>query len=281
MNIDTLIDDIHEKVDAGFEPNEDHMQSFLDAMKWAVTRQMTPSERGQRDTLRMSNIGKPDRQLWYEINGGVDREELTPSTRLKFLFGDMVEALLIFLIRESGHELTDEQAKVEVDGIVGHMDCSIDGVPTDIKSASAYAFKKFKDGSLADNDPFGYIAQISSYAYAKKSEEAAFFAMDKQSAKLALMPVHEMDMIDVPARIKHMKEVVARDTPPEKCFKPVPDGKSGNMKLNVNCSYCAFKVGCWSDANDGKGLRLFLYGNGPRWLTTVEREPDVFEKEVA
>ena len=40
------------------------------------------------------------------------------------------------------------------------MDCKIDGVVTDVKSTSTFGFKKFKDGSLAFDDPFGYIAQI-------------------------------------------------------------------------------------------------------------------------
>ena len=33
----------------------------------------------------------------------------------------------------------------------------------------------------------------------------------------------------------------------------------------------------FSDANNGDGLRKFLYSNGPRWLTTIERIPDVKE----
>ena len=86
-----------------------------------------------------------------------------------------------------------------------------------------------------------------------------------------------MDMIDVPKRIKHLKEVVKSKTPPKRCFKPKADGESGNEKLDTNCSYCAFKEVCWSDANNGDGLRLFLYSNGPRWLTRVEKEPKVYE----
>ena len=28
------------------------------------------------------------------------------------------------------------------------------------------------------------------------------------------------------------------DTPPEKCYPNVPEGKAGNMKLNKGCFYC-------------------------------------------
>ena len=43
--------------------------------------------------------------------------------------------------------MTHEQAEAEVQGIKGSMDCKIDGVVTDVKSASTFGFKKFKDGS--------------------------------------------------------------------------------------------------------------------------------------
>ena len=45
------------------------------------------------------------------------------------------------------------------------MDCKIDGIVTDVKSASSFGFKKFKDGQLAIDDPFGYIDQIKAYAH--------------------------------------------------------------------------------------------------------------------
>ena len=45
------------------------------------------------------------------------------------------------------------------------MDCKIDGVLTDVKSTSSFGFKKFKEATLAFDDPFGYIDQIKAYAH--------------------------------------------------------------------------------------------------------------------
>ena len=45
-------------------------------------------------------------------------------------------------------------------------------------------------------------------------------------------------------------------------FHDKPDGESGNRKLAIGCMYCDYKVDCWKDANDGKGLRKFDYKNG-------------------
>ena len=64
---------------------------------------------------------------------------------------------------------------------------------------------------------------------------------------------------------------------PPRCYEDVEDGSSGNRKLCVECSYCAFKVDCWQDVNNGSGLRKFIYSSGPRWLTVVKKEPNVME----
>lgn len=278
--VDTVVEDIYEVMDKGFYPTPENMKSFVDDMTAAIVKQTVPDQRQHGGHLRMSNIGKGDRQVWYDVIGNDTKEELTPDTRLKFLFGDMIEALLIFLVKEAGHDVTMEQHQVEIEGIKGHIDCKIDGAMVDIKSASSYSFKKFVDNTLSEpgNDAFGYMAQISGYAYAEKSEDCGFLVMDKTLGKLVYMPVDSMDRIDPVSRIKHLKDVIAdTDTPPPPCHEPVADGKSGNMKLGVNCSYCAHKTACWSDANDGQGLRLFIYSNGPRWLTNVAVLPRTIE----
>ena len=56
-------------------------------------------------------------------------------------------------------------------------------------------------------------------------------------------------------RIKHLKNVVADSSVPDKCYSDLPDGKSGNRKLAVGCVYCEHKRDCWSDVNGGQGLR--------------------------
>jgi hypothetical protein len=86
-----------------------------------------------------------------------------------------------------------------------------------------------------------------------------------------------MDMINATARVKHLKDVVNKNILPDKCYSDIPDGKSGNRKLAVGCVYCSHKQTCWSDSNQGKGLRVFKYSKGNRFLTHVEKEPDVEE----
>ena len=68
-----------------------------------------------------------------------------------------------------------------------------------------------------------------------------------------------------------------RDIIPDRCYDPVPDGKSGNYKLPIGCVYCRHKTLCWSDANQGQGLRTFKYSNGNRHLVQIAKMPDVEE----
>ena len=226
----------------------------------------------------MSNLGKPDRQLWYEFHNDGSKEGLEPHTLLKFLIGDIYESVLLFLAKAAGHDVSQEQAEVEINGIKGHIDAVIDGHVVDVKSASTYAFKKFKYGTLADDDPFGYIDQIGGYSTAL-GLPGAFLAGDKQNGHLALLqiPQDETEGLRIEDRIEHLKEVVVSEKEPERCYEAVPDGLSGNMALAIGCSYCPHKFRCWADANDGLGVRTFLYSNGPKHLVEVVKEPKVPE----
>lgn len=281
--IDTLIKDIHTLLETGINTstvqNRDKIRDFSMEISRSVARQLGEGKRGKMTSLRMSQIGKPDRQLWYELKSPVEPAPIDGQTKLKFIMGDILEALLILLTDLSGHEVTEQQKEVEIDGVKGHKDCRIDGTVVDIKSASSYAFKKFKEGTLHTDDPFGYIAQISGYAEAGKDEEAAFFAIDKSSGEMAVMKVEPIRMINAKQRIGKVKNFISSDIPPARCYPDEEDGKSGNRKLAIGCVYCPFKEDCWKDANGGQGLRKFQYSNGIRYLTQVGKVPDV--KEVA
>lgn len=281
--IDTLVTDIYETLEQGVDTSRADVQDLLEEFgkdaQAAVAMMLSEGKREGKQNLRLSQIGKPDRQIWYGLHGAKE-EPLTGQTRIKFLMGHLLEALLIALTKAAGHTVEDAQGEVVVEGVLGHQDCIIDGVLTDIKTASSYAFKKFKEGTLSDNDPFGYIAQISAYATKNDRKEAAFFAIDKNNSELTVLKVHEMEMIDAPARVRELKKVKEMDFPPARCYKDEPDGASGNRKLAIGCVFCSYKKDCWADANNGKGLRGFLYSNGVRYLTNVSKVPNVDEIEL-
>ena len=281
-SIDTLVKDIYDLFDPLVEVKLDekevdaHLDSFTESLKETLKNFLNEVPMKRRN-LRLSAIGKPARQLWYDKNSKEEPKPLEPNTRVKFLYGHMLEDLLILLSRLSGHTVTDLQKQVDVNGIKGHQDCMIDGVLVDCKSASGRSFEKFAKNNLHKDDPFGYIAQISAYAEGNNVDEAAFLAIDKQNGSICLTPVHSLEMINAKERIDYLKGAMDKDTPPDKCYSTVPDGASGNHKLAYGCFYCEHKRVCWSDANQGKGLRVFNYANGYRYLTKVSKEPNVEE----
>ena len=73
------------------------------------------------------------------------------------------------------------------------------------------------------------------------------------------------------------KRIVKRKPPPDFCYPTIPEGKSGNMKLPRECTYCPYKYECHKSSNDGKGLRVFNYAKGPTYFTKIINEPKVEE----
>lgn len=275
-SLDTLVQDVYSLLesrslsDAGLVDRYSHTVGEVLGSRF--------KEDTRTPTLRMSNIGRPLRQLWYELNGNKG-EEIRGQTLLKFAYGDATESLLVFLAEAAGHVISDLQEEIEVDGIKGHIDCVIDGVLIDIKSCSAYSFQKFKSGALLTegNDPFGYVGQLAGYASAK-GLPAAWIAFDKQSGEICVLklPQEKIDEYDVRSRISLVRSACSSEKPPERCYSDEADGKSGNRKLGVGCSYCAHKFECWKDSNNGEGIKTYIYSTGPRYLTNVIREPNVF-----
>ena len=280
--IDTLVEDIYNL----FEPSivnkiseedlEKHLKEFTKSVTNNIKIVLNEQPKKQRK-LSLSSIGKPTRQLWYDKHSNSEARPLAPSTRIKFLYGHILEDLLILLSRVAGHTVTEEQKEVEVEGIKGHQDCKIDGILVDCKSASGYAFKKFANNKLADDDPFGYIAQISAYSEGNGVKEAYFLAIDKQHGNIALTRVHDMEMINAKERVQYLKGALDSKRVPDRCYSDIPEGVSGNRKLAIGCVFCPHKRECWSDANQGKGLRAFKYEKGPTYLTQVSKEPRVEE----
>src|SRR5690606_2827659 len=156
-------------------------------------------------------------------------------------------------------------------------DAVIDGMLVDVKSASTYSFNKFKNHELEENDPFGYIDQLQSYLHTAQDDpivtikdRAGFLVIDKTLGHICL-DIHKKKDFPIEKLYEYKKEMVSREEPPARRYDPEPEGKSGNLKLGLQCSYCDFKRTCFPT------LRTFLYSNKPVHLVHVEREPKVPE----
>lgn len=277
--INTLVYDI-EQVLLGLGGWDKAVSAFLGQQlsETAFSRFNKPQE--PRAYLSLSSIGTPcARKLWYKVNMPSAAEPLSAEALGTFFYGDMIEALVICLAIAAGHKVEGLQDRLDVHGIKGHRDCVIDGVTIDVKSASKYGFQKFASHNLKDDDPFGYISQLSSYVYAGKDDplvtdksRGAFLVVQKDRFKLCL---DEYDFTEELKKkeqeIEAAKDLVSGPIPEER-LEPVPQSKtSPNTMLSVSCNYCEYRKTCWPEA------RTFMYSTGYQHLVHVEKEPKVSE----
>ena len=280
--LDTVVQDVYDTISVlndgeSLNLSDKQIDDFGEAMKNVLKSWSTPRQPTDKNNLRMSNVGKPLRQLWYDLKSEEEQIPIEPNVFIKFLYGHILEEVLLLLVKLSGHKVEGEQKEVSVDGVVGHMDCIIDGEVVDIKTSSGFAFRKFKNGTLREDDPFGYLSQLSGYEEAEQKKNGGFLALNKETGELALYCPDELDKPNIRQRIKTIKDSLTIDSPPDRCYTSVTDGKSGNMKLPTGCVYCRHKNTCHQDANEGKGLRVFKYSNKLVYFTKVAKEPRVEE----
>jgi hypothetical protein len=284
--IETLTKDIYHVLDA----TEDHEADAQLAAEYAMriggemakasVKRDKPREKGK---LWASDLGKKClRQHWYNFNMPQLGEKLNGHTKFKFLYGNILEEAVLYFAEEAGHKVELAQARVEVPigdwTISGRIDGVVDDVLMDVKTTSTYGFKRYKDGINASNDSFGYLEQLGFYTHFNdfddKPIDTGFIWIDKGNGHIAYTQVTPPSKEHIVTRAAAIIEAVDKEeTDVARGYAPVPYGKSGNMTLPMNCSYCAFKERCHSDSNGGKGLRGFYYNQGPVWFTDVQREP--------
>lgn len=279
--LENLIEDIYKPLEelsngVPLPLSEKALDETLERIKGSILGWANPTERDRAFNLRMSNIGRPARLLWYQKRDDSE-SAINASTQIKFLYGHILEEILLMLVKLSGHSLTDQQKPVEVEGILGHIDCKIDGEVIDVKTASNFSFNKFKFGKLSEDDPFGYLGQLEGYEKAEGTSRGGFLVINKESGEICLFQPEELDKPNIITKIQNLKKSLELETKPEKCYDPIPDGKKGNMKIAKPCVYCKYKHDCHSDTNGGEGLRTFKYSTGYVYLTHVEKTPQVEE----
>ena len=116
-NINTLIEDIYKlfEVNNKCELDKKEIEKTLDNFAIEVRgilQEYLFDEPKKRSNLRLSAIGKPDRQLWYDLQEGKKEKYFDSPTRIKFLYGHLLESLLLTFTKLAGHTVTEEQKEI-------------------------------------------------------------------------------------------------------------------------------------------------------------------------
>jgi len=222
----------------------------------AVLRQFGSGKSRDEFTLRMSNIGRPTCQLWFQKNQP-DKALPKPTTFvMNMMIGDIVEAVFKGLLKAANVEFEDtDKVSLEVGDtngtrVSGSYDLVLDGAVDDVKSASpwSYANKFDSFGTLAKGDGFGYVGQLAGYAKASGKRVGGWWVVNKGNGDFKYVPADGLDLDKELDKIKTTVETV-NNNEFKRCFSPVPEffrGKpTGNKVLNDNCRFCDFRYECW------------------------------------
>lgn len=241
------------------EADEKLLDEFAERVKQKLKAKL--EEPRKEFKLSMSNVGRPLRQLMLEQKYGKQKPDA--SFMLKMLFGDMYEAITVFLLKSSGVEIDEQDTQVVLPiktkkGIVnltGTLDIGIknEGI-YDIKSASPYSFNnKFDaDSILLDGDPFGYVDQIFGYAAGRGKKAKGWIIVNKVDGKMKVceLPdnIQQEAMEKTLGKIKAKVCHIVEGKPMPECEGVVEEAyfgkKTGNKILGPSCKFCPHKDKC-------------------------------------
>ena len=242
------------------------IEEFKEACGHALERQFTQRKNEYR--IRMSGVGKALCQQKLDYDPDVI-PDVDYTLIKKFLFGDIIEAVAIAIMKSAGVEIQDEQKPVSLDiagmTLKGTYDVRIDNKVYDIKSASPAAFSsKFGANggyfSVKKNDPFGYIPQGYLYAKAAGVEFGGWIVINKATGEWAVCETPDIYDKDAEEAITlaetNIKEILSK-SPFKRGFEDSAETYkdkekklkyTGNRLLPVDCSFCGYRKHCWPDS---------------------------------
>ncbi len=232
--------------------SQENIEQVATDIKDALNRQFN-TKREDKFRLRMSNIGRPSCQLWFEKNRPETALPKPTTFVMNMMIGDIVEAVFKAVLREANVKFENsDTVTLDLDKdtkISGSYDLVMNDAVDDIKSASDWSYKYKFDSyeSLHSGDSFGYVGQLAGYAKALGKKAGGWWVLNKANGLFKYVRAHidmdkELDKIKKNVKATESKELV-------RCFEPEPEtfrGKpTGNMVLNKNCNFCSYRQACW------------------------------------
>ena len=224
----------------------------------ALNRQFGKKTKRREFQLRMSNVGRPSCQLWFEKNSPEKADPLPTTFVMNMMLGDIVEAVFKGLMKEAKVKFKDSD-KVSLDlgetKVSGTYDLILDDAVDDIKSASDWSYRnKFESyDTLAEEDPFGYVGQLAGYAKASGKKAGGWWVVNKANGQFKYVPASNIDVDEEVKKLKTNVNVVKSNVF-KRCFESVEEtfrGKAtGNRVLGITCSFCRYKNSCWENLQE-------------------------------
>jgi hypothetical protein len=224
----------------------------------ALKRQFGTKTKRREFQLRMSNIGRPTCQLWFEKNMPDYADPLPTTFVMNMMLGDIVEAVFKGIMKEAKVKFENSD-KVSLDiadtKVSGTYDLVLDDAVDDIKSASDWSYRnKFESfDTLAEEDPFGYVGQLAGYAKALGKKAGGWWVVNKANGSFKYVPA---DGIDLEKEVDKLEKNVntVNSNKFKRCYEPVEETfrskPTGNTVLSKTCSFCRYRKACWENLQE-------------------------------
>lgn len=263
---------------------------FADLSRKALEKHFTRKKEDFR--LRMSNVGKPLCQLQMQAKG-VEPEKPSHDFIVRMIIGDMLEALVIVLLKAAKIEVKSQHQKVSLGvgdiQIEGEYDIELDDGIYDIKSVSPFSFTtKFNADNgydkIKQSDSFGYISQGHGYGMAANKPFKGWIAINKTTGEIVFTDSKHTDeeKKEVYSKIYNTSVALLDEKPFERCFTDVEEvyysKPTGNRTLGIECSYCPYKHDCWDNLEFRR--QLPSKGKNPKWTWYTKIDPKWMEENV-
>ena len=219
----------------------------------ALKRQFGSRTKRRKFQLRMSNVGRPTCQLWFEKNQPEKSHPLPTTFVMNMMLGDIVEAVFKGLMREAKVKFDDSDKvflNIGNQKVSGTYDLVLNDAVDDIKSASDWSYRNKFDSfdTVSADDAFGYVGQLAGYAKAVGKKAGGWWVVNKANGSFKYVPA---DNIDVDKEVAKLEENVKKveSNKFERCYDSEEEtfrGKpTGNRVLSKTCSFCRYKHACW------------------------------------
>ena len=263
---------------------------FAELSRKALEKHFTRQKEDFR--LRMSNVGKPLCQLQMQAKG-VEPEKPSHDFIVRMIIGDMLEALVIVLLKASKIEVKSQHQKVSLGvgdtQIEGEYDIELDDGIYDIKRVSPFSFTtKFNADNgydkIKQSDSFGYISQGHGYGMAANKPFKGWIAINKTTGEIVFTDSKHTDeeKKEVYSKIYNTSVALLDEKPFERCFTDVEEvyysKPTGNRTLGIECSYCPYKHDCWDNLEFRR--QLPSKGKNPKWTWYTKIDPKWMEENV-
>ena len=245
---------------------DDLIEQFGEDCKDSLRKQL--SDRGNF-RIRMSGLGRPLCQQKMEKRGHT--QEMGYNDIMRFLMGDLVEAVAVFVLKAAGVNVVDTQRQCNLnlsgEDVKGTLDIILDDGEQkvwDIKSTSPWSYENKFSGRggydvIKEDDPFGYIMQGYLYSEAQGMPFGGWIAINKSTGEWDFVEAPDDQEEDRKAYLEEANKRVESLNKDDKFKIPfeatdesytVKGEKifTGNKLMPKTCTFCSFKQDCWKNA---------------------------------